>query len=225
MFKQLCFVASFALLSGCGETVGPNTQARILLLGDSMMAANSAENQTVADGIEQILGEEVIDRSVIAARYFYILPITGAAGLRLDAQYRPGPWKWVVLNGGGNDLLFGGGCGASTTQLDRLVSPDGKRGAIPAFVAKLRTSGARVLYVGYLRNPGRGTPIKACGPAGNEMDRRLAKMAALDKGVDFMPLSDLVPYGDISYHQLDRIHPSIKGSQAIAARIAEHIKN
>lgn len=224
MLKRICLTTSFLTLLACGETVTPDTTARILLLGDSMMAANSAENQTVADGIEAALGQEVIDRSVIGARYFYFLPISGAAGLRLDAQYRSGPWKWVVLNGGGNDLLFGGGCGKSTTQLDRLVTPDGKHGAIPAFVANLRTSGARVLYVGYLRNPGRSTPIKACGPAGNEMDRRLAKMAALDTGVDFMPLSDLVPYGDISFHQLDRIHPSAKGSRAIAARIAEHIK-
>ncbi|WP_022703331.1 SGNH/GDSL hydrolase family protein [Pseudorhodobacter ferrugineus] len=224
MFNRICVVASFSVLLACGETVTPDTRARVLLLGDSMMASNSIQNQTVADGIESILREEVIDRSVPAARYFYILPISGAAGLRLDAQYRPGPWKWVVLNGGGNDLLFGGGCGTSTTQLDRLVSHDGKRGAIPDFVAKLRASGARVLYVGYLRNPGFTSPIKACGPAGNEMDKRLATMAALDKGVDFMALSDLVPHGDTSYHQFDRIHPSPKGSRAIAARIAQHIK-
>jgi len=224
MFRTLSVLLSCLVLSGCGESVTSTTKSRILLLGDSMMAANSIGRNTVADGIEAALGQEVIDRSVPAARYFYFLPISGAAGLRLDAQYRPGPWKWVVMNGGGNDLLFGGGCGKSTKQLDRLVTPDGKHGAIPAFVANLRASGARVLYVGYLRNPGMATPIKACGPAGNEMDRRLAIMASLDKGVDFLPISDLVPYGDTSYHQLDRIHPSPKGSRAIAARIAKHIK-
>jgi lysophospholipase L1-like esterase len=209
---------------GCGEAVTSTTQSRILVLGDSMMASNSVANGTVADGIEAALGEEVIDRSVIGARYFYLLPLSGAAGLRLDAQYRPGKWDFVVLNGGGNDLLFGCGCGKCDGVLNRLVSPDGRTGAIPTFVAKLRASGARVVYVGYLRNPGTATPVKACGPAGNELDRRLGRMAALDSGVDFLAMSDLVPNGDTSFHQFDRIHPSPKGSRAIAQRIAARIK-
>ena len=209
---------------GCGEAVTSTTQSRILVLGDSMMASNSVVNGTVADGIEAALGEEVIDRSVIGARYFYLLPLSGAAGLRLDAQYRPGKWDFVVLNGGGNDLLFGCGCGKCDGVLNRLVSPDGRTGAIPTFVAKLRASGARVIYVGYLRNPGTATPVNACGPAGNELDRRLGRMAALDSGVDFLAMSDLVPNGDTSFHQFDRIHPSPKGSRAIAQRIAARIK-
>jgi lysophospholipase L1-like esterase len=81
-----------------------------------------------------------------------------------------------------------------------------------------------VIYVGYLRNPGTATPVKACGPAGNELDRRLGRMAALDSGVDFLAMSDLVPNGDTSFHQFDRIHPSPKGSRAIAQRIAARIK-
>jgi lysophospholipase L1-like esterase len=224
MFKTLSFLLSFLVLLGCGEPVTETTKSRILLMGDSMMASNSLGGNTVAKWMESDLREEVIDRSVSGAKYFYYLPISGAAGLRLDAQYRPGKWDWVVLNGGGNDLLFGGGCGQSTDQLNRLITPDGRHGAIPAFVANIRSSGARVLYVGYLRNPGTFTPIKSCGPAGNELDRRLALMAGLDRGVAFLPLSDLVPHGDSSYHQLDRIHPSPTGSRAIAQRITAQIK-
>lgn len=224
MFRSAFILLSSLLLLGCGESVSSARPSRILLLGDSLMASNAIGGNTVANGIEKELGEEVIDRSVAAARYFYYLPITGAAGLRLDAQYRAGKWDWVVLNGGGNDLLFGCGCGRCVSHLNRLVTPDGRQGAIPAFVARIRKSGARVLYIGYLRNPGMRTPVKGCGPAANELDRRLAKMASLDKGVDFMPMSDLVPYRDTSYHQLDRIHPSPKGSRAIARRIAQHIK-
>lgn len=224
MFKTLPVLLSCLILLSCGETVSKNTDARILLMGDSMMASNAVGGNTVANWMEAGLREEVIDRSVSGAKYFYYLPISGAAGLRLDAQYRPGKWDWIVMNGGGNDLLFGGGCGASTSQLDRLITPDGRHGAIPTLVANLRTSGARILYVGYLRNPGTFTPIKACGPAGNELDRRLARMAALNERVDFLAMADLVPHGDSSYHQLDRIHPSAKGSRAIAGRIAKHIK-
>ena len=108
-------------------------------------------------------------------------------------------------------------------MLDRLISKDGRKGAIPSFVASLRKTGAQVVYAGYLRNPGTATPIKACGPAGNELDRRLAALDSLDPGMTFLPMSDLVPYGRLSYHQIDRIHPSLTGSREIGLRIARAI--
>ena len=84
MLRPLIALLSLLLLIGCGEVVTSGTKdARILLMGDSMMAANRGSGQSVADGIERQLGEEVIDRSVYAARMIYILPISGAAGLRL----------------------------------------------------------------------------------------------------------------------------------------------
>ena len=211
----LCLVS----LLGCGEQVSSRDDARILLLGDSMFAANTATNQGVADIIEAALGQEVIDRSVPGARYFYALPISGAAGLNLAAQFRPADWDVVIVNGGGNDLLFGCGCGKCDRVLDRLISPDGRQGAIPAFVAKLSATGARVVYAGYLRNPGTSTVIKSCGPAGNELDRRLAALDKLEPALTFVPMSDLVPHGDLTYHQIDRIHPSRKGSREIGLRI------
>lgn len=211
----------FLVLVSCGEPVSTAKDARILILGDSMIASNRSTGQSVAGMLEATLGEDILDKSVAGARYFYALPISGSAGIRLTAQYRDGPWDWVVLNGGGNDLLFGCGCGKCRAIIDRLVSEDGRKGAIPAFVTMIRGTGAKVIYAGYLRNPGVQTPIKACGPAGNELDRRLTRMAQHDSGVTFLPMSDLVPYGDRSYHQFDLIHPSVKGSRAIAARIAK----
>lgn len=218
----LCFLGLTALL-GCAEPVSPDAQARILLMGDSLLAANRSIKSAVADVIEADTGQEVIDRSVPGARYFYALPLSGGAGLRIAAQYRPGPWDVVIMNGGGNDLLFGCGCGQCDRVLTRLISPDGRNGAIPALVKQVRDTGAQVIYVGYLRNPGTMTPIRACGPVGNELDRRLAALDLLDDGMVFLPMSDLVPYGDGSYHQIDRIHPSGKASQEIALRIMRQI--
>jgi acyl-CoA thioesterase I len=188
-----------------------------------MFASNRVTNGSVADSIEAALGLDVVDRSVLGARYFHALPISGSAGLKVTAQYRPGAWKAIIVNGGGNDLLFGCGCGLCDEMLDRLISPDGRRGAIPAFVADLRSTGALVVYAGYLRNPGTATPVKACGPAGNELDRRLQELDKLDPGMVFLPMSDLVPYGSLLYHQPDRIHPSRTGSREIGLRIARVI--
>jgi acyl-CoA thioesterase-1 len=37
--------------------------------------------------------------------------------------------------------------------------------------------------------------------------------------MEFVSLADLVPEGDTSLHARDHVHPSVKGSRAIAARI------
>lgn len=224
MIRITMMLLVLAALFGCGEPVAQGADARILVVGDSMFATNRAGNAAVADVLETELRTNVLDRSVIAARYFHALPISGAAGLRLTSQFREGDWDWVVMNGGGNDLLLGCGCGFCQGVLDRLVTKDGRGGAIPSYVARIRATGARVVYAGYMRNPGMATPIKHCGPAGNELDRRLTLMAGFDAGVTFVPMADLVPYRDGSYHGIDRIHPSVKGSRGIGLRIAEVIK-
>lgn len=212
-----------SLLICLATTLAAEPDARILVMGDSMMASNRFEGQSVGDFVQAETSLPVQDRSVVGARYFYYLPLSGATGLRLPAQYHKGDWDWVVLNGGGNDLLFGCGCGDCKRMMNRLISTDGKTGAIPELVATLRAGGAKVIYTGYLRNPGTSTPIKSCKPAGDELDRRLAAMASLDQGVQFLSLADLVPYGDTSYHGIDRVHPSPKGSRAIGARISRLI--
>ena len=224
MQKMRILLIALCLGTLCGQVSYGGAGDRILLLGDSMMASNRGSGQSVAAVIEAAVGQDVSDRSVAGARYFYNLPITGKLGLRLTEQYQKGQWNWVVLNGGGNDLLFGCGCSKCAKMLDRLVSKDGLRGAIPSFIANIRKTGAKVIYVGYLRNPGVQSPIKACKPAGDELDRRLTRMARGDAGITFLPMSDLVPSGDRTFHQSDLIHPSVKGSRGIGARIAHVIK-
>ena len=109
-------------------------------------------------------------------------------------------------------------------KLNRLISKDGRKGRIPGFLSELRQSGAQVVYVGYMRSPGRGSLIEHCRDEGDELERRVEKLAALDSGVHFLSLSDLVPEGDASYHALDMIHPSIKGSNAIGQMVANIIE-
>ena len=198
---------------------------RILVMGDSLMAMNRVLGGSVAQALGETFGVQVQDQSVLGARYFFVVPVLNAAGLKIKAQLTGGPWDYVVLNGGGNDLLFGCGCGACTRMMTRLISPDGSTGAIPDLVADLRASGAKVIYTGYMRTPGVISPVESCGPLGDELDRRLTLMAARDAGVSFVLLSDLVTQdGDRSYHGIDMVHPSVKGSRAIAARVATLIR-
>lgn len=225
MLRPLIALLSLFLLLSCGEAVTESTKdARILMMGDSMLAANRTAGRSVGVVLEKQLGEAVIDRSTFAARMFYGLPLTGAAGLSIPAQYQKGNWDWVVMNGGGNDLIFGCACGYCSSMVDRLISKDGTTGRIPEVIRRAQASGAKVVYSGYLRNPGLFTPVRPCRVFGDELDRRLARLDARDPNMIFVPMSDLVPTGDPSLHQQDLIHPSPKGSAAIAARIAAAIR-
>lgn len=225
MLRQTKWAAGLmlALLAGCGEIQGTGEQARILAMGDSMLAWNGTAHQSVSFAIEQELGEPVVDRSVSGAHVLYALPVSGAMGMKISKQYVQGEWDWIVLNGGGNDMWLGCGCIRCDTRIDRMISADGKSGAIADHVAQLRATGAQVVYVGYLRSPGRNSPIEHCRDEGDKFDGRIARMAAADPGVHFISLADLVPYGDRSYHAFDMIHPSVKGSAAIGRRVARTI--
>ena len=221
-FVKLAFAC--ALLAGCGESVTRDNPSRILVVGDSMLASHRMSDLSVSDAVETTLREPVVDRSMIGARFHYALPISGAAGLNITKQYVPGQWDWVVVNGGGNDLWLGCGCMICDAKIDRLISEDGTKGTIPGFLSKLRQSGAKVVYVGYLRSPGLASPIEHCRAEGAELERRIAKRSELDSGLFYLSLHDLVPEGDGSYHAIDMIHPSIKGSKTIGKLIANIIE-
>lgn len=214
----LTTLALVLFLAGFGTA---SHQSRVLVVGDSLLASNRSVGGSVAQVLASKYGAEVRDLSTPGAGYFFGLPLLSGAELRVPAQVRNMKWDYVVMSGGGNDLLFGCGCGACEAVMERLVSKDGRRGVIPTVVAQVRGRGARVIYLGYLRTPGLTSPVEHCGPLGDEMDQRLMRMAARDRGVSFVALDDLVVReGDRSYHAIDLVHPSAKGSAAIADRVA-----
>jgi len=202
---------------------GGQTGPRILVMGDSLFAMHKLAGGAVGTRLRAVLDAHLVDNSMGGARYLYRLPISGALGLNISKQYRRGDWDWVVLGGGGNDLWLGCGCNRCERKMDRMISRDGRRGVIPGLASRARQDGAQVLLVGYMRTPGNGSPIEHCADEGDTLDARLARLAGLDAGVHFLPLSEMVPHGDLSYHAVDRIHPSFKGSRAIARRIARLI--
>jgi len=197
---------------------------RILVIGDSLLAWHKVSRRAVGDVLSERLKAEVVDRSVGGARYNYALPITGAMGLNIARQYTPGRWDWVVVNGGGNDLLFGCGCLDCAATIDRLISADGQRGRIPALVRQLLAGRAKVVFVGYLRTPGVDSPVEHCRGEADLLEARIRRLEGLYQDFHFVSLADLVPHGDRSFHGLDMVHPSVKGSAAIGERVAAVIR-
>jgi len=217
------FALFAVLLSGCAGPQPSSENARILAMGDSLMAWNSISRKSISDTVAETLGEPVVNRSVSAARIIYHLPVSGSAGMNIRKQYKAGNWDWIIVNGGGNDLWLGCGCFACDRKLDKLISKDGRKGAIPGMLSQFRQTGAKVIYVGYLRSPGVGSAIEHCREEGDILEQRITRLAEIDSGIYFLSLRDLVPHGDRSYHAIDMIHPSIKASSAIGNKIADII--
>lgn len=198
---------------------------RILAMGDSMMAAHRISRRAVSHAVGRALGVDVVDRSVLGARIIYNLPISGSLGMKIARQYSSGDWDWIILNGGGNDLWLGCGCTRCARKMDRLANQPGTAGEIPRLLMDLRQTGARVLYVGYLRSPGVDSPIEHCRDDGQELERRLSRFADRVEGIYYLSIAGMVPHGDRSFHGADMIHPSLKGSREIGRRVAEFIRS
>ena len=194
---------------------------RVLFMGDSMLAWNRSAGRSVADYLARETNGFVTDQSRNGASYFTQVRLLAGKRGNIPSQFLDGDWDWIVLNGGGNDLLFGCGCNACDTHIRRLIDRNHAWGAIPDLIHfLLQTTDAKVIYTGYLRSPGRSSMIEHCATSGSELEQRISHMASTTNRLFFLSLQDLVPHGDLTYHSAARIHPSPKGSAAIAARIS-----
>lgn len=224
--RRYAIVLIALTLLAASPGAGNATDARILAIGDSLMAWHRGAGSSIADIVSKELAEPVENRSISGARVIYGLPITGALGMRISRQYRDDEdnFDWVIITGGGNDLWLGCGCSRCERRMTRMISPDAKRGELVDLVGRIRRQGARVVYLGYLRSPGTNSPIESCKDEAEAFEARLATFAERDRGVYFHSIAGLVPSGDRSFHGVDMIHPSHKASTIIGQQIARIIK-
>jgi lysophospholipase L1-like esterase len=188
-------------------------EARIVVAGDSVMAWNRTQSASVADVLQRQLGEPVGDVSLPLAQ------VSGGRGaLNIPAQLANIRADWVVLNGGANDLSGACDCSDCGAVVDRLISQDGRAGAIPSLVSSLRQRGSRVVWADYYTAPRyAGT---ACEAPYDVLETRLARMADADAGVTLVDMDDVFSPNDLSLFAGDRVHPSPKGSARIGALVA-----
>ena len=205
------FTASAVICTGLVPQALADTP-RILTIGDSMLVWNF--RNSVPRQLDRLTNAIVTNRAAI-----------GATMLRgeISRQFLVSDWDIVVVNGGGNDLLFGCGCISCDATLNQLVSEDLRSGAIVELLTSIRRTVPRVIFVGYLRSPGVGSLIEHCADEGNELERRIREFMDNNDGMDFVSLAGLVPDGDRSFHSFDMIHPSNHGSRVISMVILETI--
>ena len=218
------FLAALVLLASCGGRP-PEGSSRIAVLGDSMMAWNGLHGASTPQVLSARLQEPVTNFAVSGAMVNNPLPISSTLGFELKFQYRDGPWEVIVVNGGANDFLVGCGCRRCERRLARLISQDGQTGELPRFLLGLRDrSGARIIYVGYHRARGLNSPARHCRDELDELEARVERLANMQELLSFVSLKTVFPSGDASFYERDRIHPSPKGSAAIADALLPAIR-
>ncbi|MEM9795982.1 MAG: SGNH/GDSL hydrolase family protein [Pseudomonadota bacterium] len=207
-------------LTACTPSSPPADNA-ILAIGDSVMAWNGGEGIPEVTGAA--LGRPVVDASVSGAR-LSTGSVAGALGFEIGRQV-PGPgWDWIIVTGGGNDIRpTCREAGAETAQ-DALIGPD-LTGEIPALIARLRDTGAKVAFVGYYDGAEASpTGFAPCQPYFTTINRRLTALSSRDPGLIFLDAGDVIDPADRGLYDRDLIHPSPRGSAQIGAALADAIR-
>ncbi|MEL6915242.1 MAG: SGNH/GDSL hydrolase family protein [Pseudomonadota bacterium] len=204
-------------LTGAGAMA---QEARIAVLGDSVMAWNGA--RSVADVMEEALGEPVRDASVSGAQFAHRLRLL-VGPMDIRAQLPAGSYDWLVLTGGANDLAARCNCAACGETLDALIGPEARLGAIPDFLEEARARGAWILWAGYYDTPAGGGPFSGCEDAFAVLDSRLARLAEREEDFLLADLGDVIDAADPDHYDPDRVHPSPEGSRLIGLHLARII--
>ncbi len=230
-----------SLATGCYEDRCPTVDAlpgsptlgeepEILVVGDSIMATHGQLCQGVAGHAAVAMGRYVEDHSV--------------GGRRLDhpdhnddiiGQYEPGPWEWVVMTGGGNDMLQECECNveghdeqACMDVLDSLVDLEAGTGEIHDLLATVRaddSNAATVLLLGYYAfTDSSWANFDGCNDYLPELNARYEALAELEDDLVYVATQEVV---DRDLHPeriwLDGIHPSLEGAQALGELVADSI--
>ena len=218
--RTILTLCLFMGLASCG--LAPRqTGGDILVIGDSVMAWNRSSGGDIGRVIASELGREVVNRAALGAR-IRAGSFGALGGLSIPDQLSEGPWNWVVMNGGANDLGFTCGCTRCDAEIDLLISREGTTGAIPDLITKARRQQAKVLWVGYYQSPN-SRSFRGCRPGLVELERRIANYALTKEGVFFIDSEDVFQPTMPGIFAADQTHPSAAGSAVIGRFIAQEI--
>jgi lysophospholipase L1-like esterase len=194
---------------------------RVLAIGDSVLAWHKWTGRDIPSEMGEVLGASVENEAVAGARFSNTSSLGRAAGFDVRAQYRAGNWDIVLMNGGANDFLADCDCRNCDGILDDLIGND-LTGEVPQFIDEVRRRGARMLWMGYYASHRTGQ-FAGCRPYLVEFDARMARLAALVPGLQFVDSEDAVDRTDRGQFAFDGIHPSPRATRRIGAYLAREL--
>lgn len=211
------FGIMLAILAGCSVFRGyPARDVQLVAVGDSIMAWNRKRGVNVPIVVSALTGLPLFDASIVGAKF--------VGRLDIRTQYPEGEWDWLIMNGGGNDLL--GSCVGLTESeivLDRLIDDVDLSGAYADFLMPIIAVGTQVIILGYAPVSIAGGPFAVCQNALTELSARQWRLADSDPNITFVDVRDVIFATDLSAYAPDRIHPSIAGGALMAEKIASVI--
>lgn len=196
----------------------PSGPGGVLAIGDSVMAWNG--DRGIPEAVAAALGRPVTDGARSGAHLTHPSALLVALGFDVSRQFEGGDWDWVILTAGGNDLR--GVCGtlAERAIVNGIVD-ERLGGDLPALVARIRATGAKVGYVGYYDPSTAGaTAFTACEDAFDAINARMARLAARDAGLLVLDAGEVIDRTDPTLYAADLVHPSPRGSARIGAALA-----
>lgn len=214
----LCLIA---FVIACDRSTVENTDERILVIGDSVLAFHRYVGGSVADHIQLLTGVGVVQNARHSARLSATSARMVAAGYDIRAQYVADHWSWVVMNGGANDLLAECGCRRCRDTLDQMISQDGLGGDIPALLTSID---APVALVGYTMPPGLPLIVSRCRDEIAALNARYQVLATRLDNVIYVPTDGRSLDPDNPAHwAFDGVHPSRLGAERIAEQLVKQM--
>ena len=225
----LCLVTTFSAAcehhEDAGEGVPPSSteiaasELAILAVGDSALAWNGA--QSIPRQLQAVLKERGVDALVVNASVSGATLSCGEDGLGtpdncIPPQLQNGPWDYVLLSGGANDIMESG-----CTPADAFINASLNGGKTVEFIEQIKGQGAHVLLYGYFDPATKESEFATCQPIRDLLDR-YKSLGDLDDSVTFIDAGDVVTPAQPSFYA-DDVHPSPKGSAVIAAYIADNL--
>lgn len=209
-------IVAFGLAACSAVPPQPNGDADIIVIGDSILAWQRGSARSIPSVIEGQTGLSVSNVSVSGARFL------GAGGI--PSQYVDGNWDWVILDGGGNDLLPWCGTDEAQIVLDSIISADGTVGAMPSFITRVTTQGAQVILLGYYPVSDRGGRFLPCRSVLDELSLRQERFAATNPNVVFVDAGLVISASDSAAYAADLVHPSPRGVALVGQLTASKMR-
>jgi acyl-CoA thioesterase-1 len=203
-------------VAACSFTApGPDRDADVIVVGDSILAWHGRSGRSIPDVVARSTGLTISDVSISGAGFL------GSQGI--PTQYIASDWDWVIVNGGGNDLALGCQTPNGQRVLDALISADGSRGAMPAFVNQVAMQGAQVIVLGYYPVSDLGGTFAPCSAVLDELAARQSRLAASNPDVIFVDSGQVIGVGDEAAYAADLVHPSPRGAALIGTLVGSVI--
>ena len=198
-----------------------NEGSAILAIGDSMLAWNREEGAS----IPEVIGEELdLEVNNVAVSGAYIS--ADEEDMHIPNQYAAGDWPWVVMDGGGNDLMDECGCGDCDENLNTILSEDGDAGELFDLVQQITDDGSRVALIGYFSMPQQAEEFSNCNDELAVLVERATRMSENIDGMIFFDSRQIVSYEETPYaYDEDYVHPSIEGSELVGVEVADAMLN